>query len=258
MKTQRNTRIFFSAMLAVITLSTAMPLSAQNDAKPRSVIMGFKVSPNFTWTRIMEGNVQNDGMSLGFSYGLMGDINIANNPNYWLSTELLVTSFPAKLKSADTLWGSPSGFMSAYNNVTFNYRLQYLQLPVSLKFKTNEIGNLTWWFQFGLAPSILIQNKVTTKTTPDLYKKGTNSHNPNSEGNDAFDFEGNNGEGAFQDNVVPVRLPLILGAGIEAKISGKTRFVAGLRFDNAFTDMLWDKNTVARNNYLGVQLGIFF
>lgn len=220
--------------------------------------MGFKVSPNFAWNRVMEGTLKNNGLSLGFSYGLMADINIAGNPNYWLSTELLITSFPSKLSATDTLINTSSGIPVRYSDVTFNYKLQYIQLPVSLKLKTNEIGNLTWWFQFGLAPSFLIQNKVTTKTTPSLYKEGANSHNPNSDGNDAFDFAGDGGEGKFDDNVVPLRLPLILGAGIESRISGKTRFVAGLRFDNGFTDMLWDKNVVARNNYLGIHLGVFF
>lgn len=208
----------------------------------------------------MDGAMENNGLGLGFSYGMMADINIANNPNYWLSTELLVTSFPGKIKAADTLWSDLSNKnpMTPYTGVTFDYKLQYLQLPVSLKLKTNEIGKFVWWGQFGLAPSILIRNRVTTKTTPSFYAKGTTSHNPNSDGNDAFDFNGNSGNGIFEDNVVPLRLPMILGAGFEARISGKTSFVAGLRFDNAFTDLFWDKNVDGRNNYLGIQLGLFF
>lgn len=249
-----------AAILSASTFFLAGPVSGQNAAGPRNVVIGFKVSPNFTWTRIMDGTMENNGMGLGFSYGMMADINIANNPNYWLSTELIVSSFPTKIKSADTLWSDAGGQnpMTPYAGVTFDYKFQYIQVPISLKLKTGEIGKLTWWGQFGLAPSFMIQNKVTTTTTPTLYKKGTTSHSPNSDGNDAFDFSGNSGEGAFEDNVVPLRLPMILGAGIEAKISGKTSLVAGLRFDNAFTDLFWDKKVTGRNNYLGLQLGLFF
>ena len=51
---------------------------------------------------------------------------------------------------------------------------------------------------------------------------------------------------------------MIVGAGFEKEIGGNALFVAGLRFDNAFTDMLKDSRVVARNNMLSIQMGVVF
>lgn len=257
MKTQSNYRFLFAALIISCFITNSF---AQNTStSPKNFRLGFKISPNFGWTRILDGQMENNGLSLGFSYGLMGDINLGNNPNYWLSTELIVSSMPAKVKATDTLYNSlvaPGG--AAFTNAQFDYRLQYLQLPIAIKMKTNEIGNLTYWLQFGVTPSFMMRNKLTTSAEQDLYKAGTTSHSPNSDGNDDLDFDGRNGEGVFEDNVVPLRMGMLIGAGVEFTISGKTTGIAGLRLDNSFTDLFWDKKVNGRNSYLGVQLGVFF
>lgn len=254
MKTQRNTTFLFAALFFL-----AGNIKAQNpSSSPSSFRLGFKIQPTLNFNKIMEGNLANNGAKLGFSYGLMGDFNLGGNPNYWLAVEALISSMPASVKATDTLINTSSGFPVSYNNVSFDYKLQYVQVPVSIKFKTNEIGQFSYWFQFGTAPSILIQNKLTTNSNPSLYSTSVKSHAPNRNSNDAFDFNGENNNGRFIDDVVPVRVPLILGAGMEFRISGKTYANAGLRWDNAFTDLFLDKNVKARNNYLGLQIGIFF
>ncbi|MEK0421159.1 MAG: hypothetical protein RLZZ161_1010 [Bacteroidota bacterium] len=252
---QINARLCVCALLFGLTFMHTV--TAQDN---RKLIIGFKASPNFTWTRIMEGSMENNGMGLGFSYGLAGDINIAKNPNYWLSTEFLVTSCPSKVNSKDTLWSDKNG--KSFLNTGFTYNLQYIQVPIALKLKTNEIGNFRYWGQFGFAPAFLMQQKLKTASTPSVYGNGTQSHNPNLDANDRYDFKGTAGDytgnGVYRDDVRKLRASLIIGAGIETKISGKTVFSAGLRFDNAFSDVFTDDNVDGRNNFLGIQLGVFF
>jgi hypothetical protein len=107
-----------------------------------------------------------------------------------------------------------------------------------------------------------MQQKLKTASTPSIYGNGTQSHNPNLDANDKYDFKGDagsfTGNGVFQDDVRKARMSLIIGAGIETKISGKTMFSAGLRFDNAFSDVFTDDAVDGRNNFLGIQLGVFF
>jgi hypothetical protein len=258
MNMQIKARLCLCALISGLTF-----MHTVNAQDTRKVAIGFKVSPNFAWTRMMEGPMENNGLGLGFSYGLMGDINIANNPNYWLSTEFIVTSCPSKINTNDTLWTKKGG--TSFTNASFNYNLQYIQVPISLKLKTNEIGKFKYWGQFGVAPAILMQQKLKTATTPSVYGNGTQSHNPNLDANDNYDFKGDasqngefNGNGVFQDDVRKARISLIMGAGIETKISGKTVFSAGLRFDNAFSDVFMDDAVDGRNNFLGIQLGVFF
>lgn len=255
---QINTRLCLCALFCGITFMHTV--NAQDN---RKVAIGFKVSPNFAWTRIMEGPMENNGLGLGFSYGLMGDINIANNPNYWLSTEFIVTSTPSKIYTNDTLWSDrPNNSGVIHRNTNFNYNLQYIQVPITLKLKTNEIGKFKYWGQFGVSPAFLMQQKLKTASTPSIYGNGTQSHNPNLDANDKYDFKGDagsfTGNGVFQDDVRKARMSLIIGAGIETKISGKTMFSAGLRFDNAFSDVFTDDAVDGRNNFLGIQLGVYF
>lgn len=202
--------------------------------------------------------MKNNGSALGISYGIMGDFNIGGNPSYWISTEAIVTSMPAKIASLDTLYISNNNLSSPYTNAQFDYKFQYIQIPISLKLKTGEIGNLVYYGQLGLCPSFMIQNRVTTVTNETFYRAGTTSHSPNSSSNDGLDFNGKDGSGAFQDNVIPLRMSMILGFGVEIPISGKTMFNLGLRFDNGFTNLFWDKAVKGRNNYLGIHAGVFF
>lgn len=203
--------------------------------------------------------MKSNGMSLGYSYGVMIDRNIANDPNYWLNIEVLVTGMKNKIGANDTLYITNNGPSKAYTNATFDYKLQYLQIPVSLKLRTHEIGNFVYFGQIGLGASFLIDSKLTTSTKEQLYASGTSKHSPNSNQNDGLDFNGNaSNEGIFKDNVTPLRLSMILGVGIEYRISGKTVMNTGIRFDNGFTDMFLDKKVKGINNYLGIQLGVFF
>jgi hypothetical protein len=255
---QIKARLCLCALLSGLTFMHTV--SAQDN---RKVIIGFKASPNFAWTRMMEGPMENNGLGLGFSYGLMGDINIANNPNYWLSTEFIVTSTPSKINTNDTLWSEKSSNGGIpYKNASFSYNLQYIQIPITLKLKTNEIGKFKYWGQFGIAPAFLMQQKLKTASLPSVYGSGTQSHNPNLDGNDKYDFKGDagnfQGNGVFMDDVRKARLSMIMGVGIETKISGKTMFSAGLRFDNAFSDVFMDDAVDGRNNFLGIQLGVYF
>jgi len=261
MRTQINNTLLFAAIFLAGLGSKTMAQPATPTATVQKFRIGFKFSPNFAWTKIIEGSMKNNGMSLGYSYGVMLDFNLGNNANYWLATELLVTNLPGSVKSTTTLYNSKTpiaGSPSPFTNTTFDYRLQYVQIPISLKLKTGEIGRISYFGQFGFAPSVLIQNKVTTTADQAFYAQGTSSHNPNSDKSNTFDFDGSAGAGSFKDNVVFARLPLIIGAGIEGKISGTTRFMAGVRLDNSFTDMFVDKSVKARNNYIALNLGIFF
>ena len=54
------------------------------------------------------------------------------------------------------------------------------------------------------------------------------------------------------------RMSLIIGAGIEYPISGNASFIAGLRFDNGFTDFLSDNAYSGRHNFISLTAGILF
>jgi len=252
---------YVAAMAAFgLCLITANSGYAQSNQK---AMFGFKISPNFSWVKIMEGPMQNNGLGLGFSYGITGDFSLFDSENYWLSSELQITTLPSKVSYTGDLLKSTDSTDMTYQDVSFDYSMQYLQLPISLKMRTTRVDGMGFWFQFGLAPSIAMQSRVSTRCNPEIYNalEGINSHKPNETTNSIYDFDGGENKTntkQFIDDVAGFRLPMIVGAGFEKEIGGNALFVAGLRFDNAFTDMLKDSRVVARNNMLSIQMGVVF
>lgn len=213
---------------------------------------GFKASPSITWVKSNSKSMSPDGIGVGFSYGLMGDFGISDN--YAFSTEILVTSMRSKFVMNDTFLTHTTGTGSTtrYTDVSLDYKLQYLQIPLSLKMKTSPVGEneIVYYGQFGIAPSFMISSKLQVTSSPG-YVEG-DYYNNNSDESDELGFD------QFNDNTNFIRIPMILGVGIEYPLSGKTALVVGLRFDNSFVDVLDDKNREAINNYLGLNVGVFF
>jgi len=238
--------------LACLGLITHEAVSQQKITQPppRKFRLGFKVSPNFSWMNGLSDEVKSDGPGIGFSYGLMGERNFTEN--YALAAEVLVSSIGVSMAHQDTLIYYHNGLNQRYSEVSFDYDLRYVQVPVSIKLKTNEIGKFVWYGQFGFAPSFLIHNAVRTLSNPVYVGK---KYSPNSTDND---FNGQSGKGDFKDDVSVLRFSMIMGAGVEYKISGNTMLNIGLRFDNGLNDFLRDKAAIGRSNFMALNLGLFF
>ena len=240
---------------SILCLSASNRLSAQ-DTKQFS--FGFKVSPNFSWVKVVDGPMENNGLGLGFSYGLTGDYNLLNSPNYWLNAELMVSSVPSSTKFTSDLKNATDSF----KNVTFDYKNQYLQIPISFKFKTDQIDKVKYYFQLGLGMSFGLSNRLTTTSKPSIYdNSGLTNHDPNDTKYSDYDFDGGKDKTAtlaFKDDINGFRSSLIVGAGVEYNLSGNMNLVAGLKFDNGFSDVFADDRVNARNNFLSLQVGITF
>lgn len=225
-------------------------LKAQDD---RDFRVGFKIIPGFDWVKGRTNNVLRDGNGIGFSFGLMADIQLADN--YFFTPEINVTSMSNKIKMKDTTKYTLAG-TGLYDNVSYKYNLKYVEIPLTFKFRTNESGGLRYWGQFGIAPGFIIGSNVSILASPtngNSKEFPTNEkYIPNDTENDRFDFV------ERSDNINVLRCSMILGAGIEYNLSGNTSFYTGLRFNNGFTDFLGDNKSKAINNVLGLEIGLFF
>ena len=221
----------------------------------RDFRIGFKIIPGLNWTKSKTSNIQKQGSGIGFSFGLMADIKIADN--YFFTPEINVTSMNNSYKLKDTATGSVNiaGVAKTYNKISYKYNFKYIEIPLIFKFRTNEIAGMRYWGQIGVAPGFIIGNQVTTTATPvDLSAPYPISEKyiPNSGDNDKYDFK------EHEDNINVLRASMILGAGIEYRLGGNTSFYGGLRFNNGFTDISNDKKSKVINNVFGLELGVFF
>jgi len=218
----------------------------------RKAIFGLKATTNFSWFKADSRNLEKGGLKLGFGYGIMGDYNLTRN--YSASFEFLVTKLNGKMLFKDSLTYLVGNVPQKKSfDVEYEYSNRYIQIPISFKFRTKEIGYIKYFAQFGLAPAVRITSKVQISgnrlpwPADDLQGIKTND-----EADNKFEPEG------FEDDVRFINLPLIIGGGVEYNLSENTSIYLCLRYENGFTNILKSKSTTVFGKNIGLSLGVFF
>jgi hypothetical protein len=237
---KKTIALFFAVFTWGIT-SAQDNASASSDSKLR---FGFKVAPSLAWLKPDVKGFSSNGSKLGFIYGIMMDYNFAKN--YAFSTGLEVSYRGGKIK-----YNYP--FSSGNTVHTYSgddtYNLKYIGLPLTIKLKTNEIGYMTYYGQFGFEPGFKISGKqdfTQTKTTPGGPDEVAADSDVNAD-------------------VSSINISLLFGIGLEYRISGNTSILVGVQFTNGFTDVLTGTNhqdtsteLKAISNYFALNVGVFF
>jgi len=186
------------------------------------VRFGFKVAPNITFNRI-DADADNtdfstEGVGLRFQLGPVFDIEFKEN--HYFSTGLIFTSKRSAF-SAD----------SAGTAYIEDYSPQYLQVPITLKLFTEEIGlDKKIYFQFG--------GTVDFKTnTPGDEEKIVRSFN-------------------FIDLNSLLAVGLEYGIGINTKLFGGIIYQRGLL--DTIKDNVYGDNFKLRNDFVGLEVGVIF
>jgi hypothetical protein len=240
-----NLKTIATTALAVLLIGISYNANAQ-DQRFR---IGMKFSGNLSWITPVSKEIDKVGTSVGYSYGLMGDYNFQKY--YALSAEILLTDIAGTIVHTDQLKLADST-PSSHSNVQYDYRMTYVQVPISVKFKTKEFGYWTYWAQFGTAPSFLTSARadISGKTVP--FDDPTDIR-VNKSGNDDYHYDN------FDDKVFVLRMPLIVGLGAEYSLAGNTALYAGLRMDNDFIDMFTaDKRIIGKSKFESLNIGVFF
>lgn len=233
-------------------LVLALVVSQLSFAQDGEFRFGLKAATNVGWIKPVSKGLEQKGVNLGFAYGIMGDYYF--QPNYAVSGELLISQVNGSFNLL-----TPQVFTADTNTIVsdleYTYKTKYIELPISVKFRTKEIGNLTYWGNFGFAPAFLMNARATISgTLPNAIKElDPTDYRVNDNEGDAFTSDN------FNDRVSLFRFPLIIGGGIEYGLAGDASLYAGLRFNNSFTELLIrDKAIDARNNYASLNVGVFF
>ncbi|WEK18936.1 MAG: porin family protein [Candidatus Pedobacter colombiensis] len=192
--------------------------------------LGLTAHPTIGWIKAEPGKSR--GVSLGFSYGLLGDFNFAEN--YAFSTGLTITTINGRSTEINVPpYYDGSGTQTAYD---LKYKLQYIEIPLTVKLRTAKMGDVKWYGQFGLSNDFNISAKQSAEAS---------------------------GKTAIEDKNISkqinfYRAGLILGGGAEFDIADHTSIALGLSLNNGFTNIADDNNRKVRNHYLGLNVAVFF
>ena len=190
--------------------------------------LSLRFSPLLTTNRIDFSTdtltATNDGVLPKLSLGLIADIGLTET--YSFSTGLVYMPKGLSLRTAGRNGG-------AYN-VAEEYRLQYLQVPVTFKLYTNEIQpDFKLYFQVGGALEVLLHDEPVEDNAEIITD---------------FNF--------FDASVV-------LGAGTEYKLGASTILYGGITYYRGLLNVInttigLADNLEARNTVVGLDLGIKF
>ncbi len=215
-------------LIILVVLGYASSLFAQS-----SVRLGAHIDPIFSWFSPKTSQIEKDGARLGYNGGLIVEYYFA--PNYAFVSGLNLTQLGGNLiykEEVDITTGEGDHvLLPPETSVAFN--VNYLTIPMALKLKSNEIGNFTYYAELGFSPQVNIGSRASSTggaLSKDNVSKEINAFN----------------------------VSFFFGGGIEHSLGGNTSLLAGIFFNNGFTDILTADRHKAGLNYLNIRLGVMF
>lgn len=245
-------------MKKIITAAIIIVFGVTSNAQgnDKDFRFGLKIEPSFNWLSPDNADkFESGGIKMGFGIGAMTDFKLGGN--VWLSTGVAIDFNGAKLNYLDNTISDTSGFYPGYYHynsgqssgivsvddanaalldtasTTFSdysfiklqnrtIRAQYVNIPLFIKMKTNEIGYLTYFGQFGLNTSI--------KTKARASDEGVIISGTNIALTDLDDLD-------IEKEVSLFKMAGSIGGGFEYNLSESTSLSVAVIFDYGFTSL---------------------
>jgi len=195
--------------------------------------MGIMTTPQFTWMA-PAGNdeVQNQGMVFGFDIGL--SIEKYFTDNYAFLTGIALNNIGGIITHSDSLNMKVNEEEAIIvNGDEMKFNLQYVKIPLALKFKTNEIGYFTYFAQIGIETGINVKANISVEEN-DINKEDV------------------------ADEVRLFNTGYLIGGGAEYSLGGNTSIVLGVQYQNGFVDILNTPEEKVVTPKIAILLGIMF
>jgi len=208
--------------------------------------IGFNLSPSIDFFQPNTEGVDLDKVRAKFGYGMMAEYAFTNNYAIAFGLEHKMAGASLDFADADARYFDQSD-KTEYRLLTRSHRLDYVNIPITLKLMTNEIGYFTYFGQFGVDLSILAssQAKDQRQTVMDTSTVvGVVSEVFGSAGE--TDFIGRYNQSMF------INVKLRIGAGFEWNFSGNTALVVSVSYHNGFIDLMKDPDNDKVNDDEGL------
>lgn len=137
----KKVSIFLTSILVVLLANAQEKFSG-----------GIYLAPEISWFKPDNKQVKSEKSRLSFGFGITSDIALTNA--FSLNLGLGFFNSGGSLKYLDSL-PKIQAVDSVYTNIPANsiikYKLQYIELPISIKGKTKEIGYISYFLKFGVS-----------------------------------------------------------------------------------------------------------
>lgn len=191
---------------------------------------GLKAAPQLSWLKPNADNYENAGLKIGFSWGFIAEFNFTENHSIGTGFNMLFNG--GKLNFPATVDGA-AGTMKR------DYFLKYIEIPATLKMRTNNINGMRYFGRIGLGSAFKIGSKKTDEFTAEDGSVITSKK-------------------ASYDNVSFARESLIVGLGCEYEIKEGPKLGVELDFNNGFTNILKEDGEKAVPNFFELSFSVLF
>lgn len=213
-----KTRITFVALLSLLAFASR--------AQYQAFYFGLKAAPQITWMNPDADNMTGNGSKVGFAWGFIAEKNFTENYSIASGFNMLFNGGKLSIKE-DVV------------NTNRNYFLKYIEVPVTLKMRTNPIGGIRYFGRVGLGTAFNIGSKIIDETTPQGGATTTTKK-------------------INYDKISLVRESIIIGLGGEFELNEGPRLGAELTFNNGFTNIITEKNHKAMPNFFELAFSVLF
>lgn len=207
---------------------------------------GLQFSNGLSFMKSDNVDITNTKIGYSFNYGLKTEFYF--NQTYGISTGMIISQPRASRTNSPAVSGVIQDSTSTYAFDNFLvpgikelYKFTYVQIPLTFKLRTNEIGYFRYFGEFGFLTSFRVRSRVSL----------VGSEIENESINKKLDPFG------LRSNFFNASLKV--GGGFEYTISDKTALLVELSFNNGFVNVLKDgddKRTVLR--VVNLTTGIMF
>ena len=216
-------------ILAIIAfLGAFLSLYAQSTR----VKFNVEVDPQSSWFRSDEVSVEPDGSIIHMHAGLNMDYYFAENYAFVLGVG--INNLGGNLLYADsTEFSSKGETLLVEPNQSVKLNLQYIDIPIGLKLKTEEMGYATYFLQLGFNPMINLNAKATSE-------------------------EASLDKADIKESINTFCLAYHVGLGIEYNLGGSTSLIGGIRWSSGLTDVTDNDRANITLNSITLHLGVLF
>ncbi|HAH23651.1 MAG TPA: hypothetical protein DCL77_07830 [Prolixibacteraceae bacterium] len=217
-----------------ITVLAALIVFFLNSWGQTRMQLSFTAGPSVNWMSTDNRYVGSQKAIMGYDFGIIGDVFFSENEHYSLLTGLQVVNTGGTLAFRPSPTFSFEG-ESFSEPVSIKYNLRYLEVPFSIKLKTDEFHRAYYWGIFGLSALVNIGANGTTSD-------GT--------------FKRNN----IRDEINMFNLGMNVGVGFDFDLGANNSLSAGLIFQNGLTDVTTDNYFTDKTivNSLKLRLALIF
>lgn len=209
-------------------------------ANAQDVKLGLSLTPNVSWMKSTDYDHVSMGSKLNFGFEFMADIMM--NENYAFSTGVHIFQTGGRIN-----YLVPNPTASQFLMTTDrDYSLKYVEVPLTFKMRTKEIGYSTIYGRFGLGLGLNI--RANAKEARNNSWLQTNEPLPETDavwaalgsGVETPSFD----DIEVQNDIRLFRSSMIVGGGVERSLGGTSSLVIGVNYNVSFINTYKDLEQV--------------